>query len=236
MVVSSLPARGESPPPAPAGAATVPHWIGGRAVRGAGPAQEVFNPASGAVARHVACALPAEVAAAVASAAAALPAWADTPPLRRARVLQRFLALLNEQHDALAALITNEHGKVLERCAGRGDPRHRDRRVRLRYRAAAQGRLHRAGVHRYRQLDDAPAARRGRRHHAVQLSLHGAVLDVSDRDRLRQYLRAEAERARSVGLTRCWRSCWRRPACPPASSTSCRATRWRSMRCSTIRK
>ena len=118
MVVSSLPARGESPPPAPAGAATVPHWIGGRAVSGAGPALEVFDPASGAVARHVACALPAEVAAAVASAQSALPAWANTPPVRRARVLARFVALLTERRDALAALITSEHGKVLSDAQG----------------------------------------------------------------------------------------------------------------------
>src|ERR1700728_268545 len=118
MVVSSFPARGESPPPAPAGAATVPHWIGGRAVSGAGPALEVFDPASGTVARHVACALPAEVAAAVASAQSALPAWANTPPVRRARVLARFVALLTERRDALAALITSEHGKVLSDAQG----------------------------------------------------------------------------------------------------------------------
>ena len=41
--------------------------------------------------------------------------------------------------------------------------------------------------HRHRQLDAAPAARRGRRHHAVQLPVHGAVLDVPGGDRLRQH-------------------------------------------------
>jgi malonate-semialdehyde dehydrogenase (acetylating) / methylmalonate-semialdehyde dehydrogenase len=118
MVVSTLPARGTGAAAAPAGAATVPHWIGGRTVSGSGPRLEVFDPATGAVARHVACALPAEVAAAVASAQSALPAWANTPPVRRARVLARFGALLHERRDALAALITSEHGKVLSDAVG----------------------------------------------------------------------------------------------------------------------
>ncbi len=58
------------------------------------------------------------MAAAVASARAAWRAWANTPPLRRARVLASFLALLNRERDALAALITSEHGKVLSDAQG----------------------------------------------------------------------------------------------------------------------
>ena len=99
-------------------AAVVPHWISGRAVAGSGARLPVFNPATGAVSREVAMATAAEVEAAVASARAALPAWSQTPPVRRARVLNRFLALLNEQRDALAALITSEHGKVLSDAQG----------------------------------------------------------------------------------------------------------------------
>jgi malonate-semialdehyde dehydrogenase (acetylating) / methylmalonate-semialdehyde dehydrogenase len=96
----------------------VPHWIGGQALAGSGARLPVFNPATGAVVREVALASAAEVAAAVASAQAAWPAWANTPPVRRARVLARFLALLNGERDALAALITAEHGKVFADAQG----------------------------------------------------------------------------------------------------------------------
>src|SRR5579863_181454 len=96
-----------------ASANVVPHWIGGRPTPGGGNRTlDVFNPATGAVARQVTMATPEDVAAAVASAAAAFPAWADTPPVRRARVLNRFLHLMNEHRDAIAKLITSEHGKV----------------------------------------------------------------------------------------------------------------------------
>src|SRR4029079_3242329 len=61
---------------------------------------------------------PAEVDAAVAAAKAAQPAWGDTPPLRRARVMQAFLNLLNRERDTLAAMITAEHGKVFSDAQG----------------------------------------------------------------------------------------------------------------------
>jgi malonate-semialdehyde dehydrogenase (acetylating) / methylmalonate-semialdehyde dehydrogenase len=115
MAVSTLPAR---PAEESAAGDTVPHWIGGRAVRGNGALLEVFNPASGRVTRRVALATADEVRAAVMSARGAFPAWADTPPVRRARVLARFLQLLNERRDALAALITAEHGKVFADAQG----------------------------------------------------------------------------------------------------------------------
>ena len=46
------------------------------------------------------------------------PAWAATPPLRRARILNRFLRLLEDRIDELAAVITAEHGKVLSDAKG----------------------------------------------------------------------------------------------------------------------
>ena len=104
--------------PTPAALDPVPHWIGGRSVRGAGAQLDVFNPASGQATRRVPLATADEVRAAVASARGAWPAWAETPPVRRARVLARFLQLLNERRDALAALITAEHGKVFEDARG----------------------------------------------------------------------------------------------------------------------
>jgi malonate-semialdehyde dehydrogenase (acetylating) / methylmalonate-semialdehyde dehydrogenase len=100
------------------GSSLVGHWIGGEAAADAARAQDVFNPATGRVTRRVALADAATVDRAVSSAAAAWPAWADTPPIRRARVLGRFLGLLNEHRDQIAALITAEHGKVLADAQG----------------------------------------------------------------------------------------------------------------------
>ncbi|HTD12846.1 MAG TPA: CoA-acylating methylmalonate-semialdehyde dehydrogenase, partial [Steroidobacteraceae bacterium] len=96
----------------------IQHWIGGRAAGGAGARQDVFNPATGRVTRQVLLASAADVDGAVASAREAFAAWANTPPVRRARVLRRFLARLNEERDALAALITSEHGKVFSDAQG----------------------------------------------------------------------------------------------------------------------
>ncbi|MGO4153797.1 CoA-acylating methylmalonate-semialdehyde dehydrogenase [Cupriavidus sp. YAF13] len=95
------------------------HYINGSRVASAsGRAQDVFNPATGAAARTVALGSADEAGAAVAAAAAAFPAWADTPPIRRARVMQRFLQLMNQNRDTLAAMITAEHGKVFSDAQG----------------------------------------------------------------------------------------------------------------------
>src|SRR6185437_11531095 len=103
----------------PAGTPLVGHWIGGQgAPPDAGRTQDVFNPATGKVTRRVTLADAATVGRAVASAAAAWPAWSDTPPIRRARVLSRFLSLLNERRDEIATLITSEHGKVFSDAKG----------------------------------------------------------------------------------------------------------------------
>ncbi len=79
---------------------------------------DVFHPASGQLARRVALASKSDVNEAVASAKAAFPAWADTPPLRRARILFKYLELLNHHRDELAAIITAEHGKVFTDAQG----------------------------------------------------------------------------------------------------------------------
>jgi malonate-semialdehyde dehydrogenase (acetylating)/methylmalonate-semialdehyde dehydrogenase len=60
----------------------------------------------------------ADVDAAVAAARKAFPAWANTTPLRRARVLNRFLRILEDRIDQLAEVITAEHGKVLSDARG----------------------------------------------------------------------------------------------------------------------
>ena len=100
-------------------ATTVTHWIAGRAAPGtSGRTQDVFNPATGEVARQVELASAEDVDAAVSAARAAFPQWADTPPIRRARVLFKFLELLNQHRDTLAAMITSEHGKVFTDAQG----------------------------------------------------------------------------------------------------------------------
>jgi malonate-semialdehyde dehydrogenase (acetylating)/methylmalonate-semialdehyde dehydrogenase len=97
----------------------IPHYIDGKRVAGAGGrGGDVFNPATGEKIRRVAFATAGELDAAVRSAAKAFPAWAATPPLTRARVLFKFLELLAREHDALARVISEEHGKVFSDAQG----------------------------------------------------------------------------------------------------------------------
>ncbi len=96
-----------------------PHFIGGQATAGtSGRFGDVYNPATGRRARRVPMANTADVNAAVAAAAAAFPAWAAAPPLRRARILMRFRDLVEKNLTSLAAVITSEHGKVASDAAG----------------------------------------------------------------------------------------------------------------------
>jgi malonate-semialdehyde dehydrogenase (acetylating) / methylmalonate-semialdehyde dehydrogenase len=97
----------------------ISHFINGQAV--ASPearVQDVFNPASGAVGARVVLASEQEVNQAVGAAKAAAPAWAETAPLKRARILSRFKELIEKNTDALAAAITREHGKVFSDAKG----------------------------------------------------------------------------------------------------------------------
>ena len=95
------------------------HFINGRATPAtSGRSQPVWHPASGQAAREVQLASRADVDAAVAAARAAQPAWGEAPPLKRARVMFRFLELLHAHHDELAAMITAEHGKVFSDAQG----------------------------------------------------------------------------------------------------------------------
>jgi len=99
--------------------ATIQHFIGGKKVAGNGTrSQAVYNPATGAESGRVGLASTDDVRTAVAAAKAAFPGWAATTPLRRARILNRFLRILEERTNELAAVITAEHGKVLSDAAG----------------------------------------------------------------------------------------------------------------------
>src|SRR5947209_12176921 len=98
---------------------TLGHHVGGAPVEGrSGRSGDVFDPATGAVARRVAFAAAADVDAAVQAARRAFPAWSETPPLRRANVLFAFRELLLRDADRIAALITAEHGKTLADARG----------------------------------------------------------------------------------------------------------------------
>ena len=99
--------------PVAAAPVAIPHFIGGRRVAGAGGREQaVYDPATGAATGRLPLATAAEVDAAVQAAHAAFPAWAATPPLRRARVLFKLREILERNADALAAQITAEHGKT----------------------------------------------------------------------------------------------------------------------------
>ena len=99
--------------------ADVGHYIAGAVTPGSGSRrQPVYNPATGVAARQVLLGTEADVAAAVVAAKAAQPGWADWAPIRRARVMQKFLELLNQHRDTLAAIITSEHGKVFSDAQG----------------------------------------------------------------------------------------------------------------------
>jgi malonate-semialdehyde dehydrogenase (acetylating)/methylmalonate-semialdehyde dehydrogenase len=100
-------------------ASDIPHYIDGKRTTGSqARKQAVYNPAMGAVARQVILADDNDVDIAVQSAVKAFPGWAQTPPVRRARVMFKFLELMNEHRDELAAIITAEHGKVFSDAHG----------------------------------------------------------------------------------------------------------------------
>lgn len=79
---------------------------------------DITNPASGEVIRQVPLASREDVESAIASAKAAFPAWRDTTPLRRSRILSKFRDLLETHRPELAQLASEEHGKTLEDAAG----------------------------------------------------------------------------------------------------------------------
>src|SRR3982075_1373241 len=95
------------------------HFIGGKQVAGtSGRTGDVFNPNTGEVQAKVALASKAEVEKAIANAQAAQPAWAATNPQRRARVMFKFLELIQSQYDDLARLLSSEHGKTFADAKG----------------------------------------------------------------------------------------------------------------------
>src|SRR5467141_1235161 len=94
------------------------HFIGGKQVAGTGRTGDVFNPNTGEVQAKVALASKSEAEHAIANAAAAQPGWAATNPQRRARVLFKFLELVQKEMESLARLLSSEHGKTIADSKG----------------------------------------------------------------------------------------------------------------------
>jgi len=99
--------------------ADIGHLVAGERVAGtSGRTGPIYNPALGERIREVALADTREVDRAVKAARAALPDWAATPPIRRARIMFAFKQLIEQHMDELAGLVTTEHGKTLADARG----------------------------------------------------------------------------------------------------------------------
>ena len=95
------------------------HFVGGKEIKGtSGRSGDVFNPNTGDVQARVAFASRSEVEQIISNAAAAQPAWATTNPQRRARVMFKFLELIQKDGENLAKLLSSEHGKTLADAKG----------------------------------------------------------------------------------------------------------------------
>ncbi|KGE77111.1 CoA-acylating methylmalonate-semialdehyde dehydrogenase [Halomonas salina] len=97
---------------------TVGHLINGARVDDATRTQDVYDPSTGEVGGQVALAGKATVEQAIAAAQDAFPAWRDTPPAKRARIMYRFKALLEQHADEICRLIGQEHGKIVHDARG----------------------------------------------------------------------------------------------------------------------
>ncbi|MDW5375999.1 CoA-acylating methylmalonate-semialdehyde dehydrogenase [Halomonas sp. HP20-15] len=93
------------------------HWIAGERLTSERTI-EVLNPATAAPVRRLAMADTATVQRAIDAAREAQPAWRDMPPAKRAQVMYRFKTLLERDADEICALVSEEHGKVLEDAMG----------------------------------------------------------------------------------------------------------------------
>ncbi|MBW7861595.1 MAG: CoA-acylating methylmalonate-semialdehyde dehydrogenase [Rhodocyclaceae bacterium] len=97
---------------------TLGHFIDGQPFPDEHRVQAVFNPALGEPVRRVAMASRTTVEQAISAADRAFPAWSRTPPLKRARILFQYKALLEQNAERIVAAIVEEHGKVWEDAQG----------------------------------------------------------------------------------------------------------------------
>jgi len=96
----------------------IEHYIVGGAGGSASRTSDVYDPNTGKVQASVALGTQADLDRAVAAAQAAQPGWAATNPQRRARVMFRFKELVEANMDALAHMLSSEHGKVIADAKG----------------------------------------------------------------------------------------------------------------------
>ncbi|BBY17482.1 CoA-acylating methylmalonate-semialdehyde dehydrogenase [Mycolicibacterium litorale] len=97
----------------------IQHFINGKRTSGESTrTADVLNPSTGAVQAQVLLGSRADVDAAVAGAAEAQKEWAAWNPQRRARVMMRFIELVNQNVDELAELLSKEHGKTVPDSKG----------------------------------------------------------------------------------------------------------------------
>lgn len=96
----------------------VTHFINGKHITSETRSLDICNPATGEMIGKVNMADKAIVEQAIAAANAAFPAWSATTPLKRARIIFKFKALLEKHIDQLANLITQEHGKTTSDARG----------------------------------------------------------------------------------------------------------------------
>ena len=95
------------------------HWVSGASFAGVSTrTSPVYNPAEGTVSREVRLATTADVDVAIQSAKAAFPAWAETSLAKRQSIMFTFRELLNARKAEVAAILTNEHGKVTSDALG----------------------------------------------------------------------------------------------------------------------
>jgi malonate-semialdehyde dehydrogenase (acetylating)/methylmalonate-semialdehyde dehydrogenase len=96
----------------------IDHFIGGASYASGERQGDVFDPNNGGVQARVGLGSAADLARAMDNARAAQPAWAATNPQRRARVMFKFKELVEANMDALAHLLSSEHGKVIADAKG----------------------------------------------------------------------------------------------------------------------
>src|SRR5699024_8781319 len=83
-----------------------------------GPTQPIYNPSTGEVSKQVVLGNSKTIDEAVIAAKAAFPSWSKTPPAKRARIMFKFKALLEQNADEICQLIGEEHGKIVHDAAG----------------------------------------------------------------------------------------------------------------------
>lgn len=96
----------------------VGHFINGQLITEGDRCQSIYNPATGQISKEVLLGNAKTIDDAVSAAKAAFPAWRQTPPLKRARIMFKFKELLEQHADKICRLIGEEHGKIIHDAAG----------------------------------------------------------------------------------------------------------------------